>query len=148
MRTVETSTTVAVDATRALTAFLDPVDLQGWWGVERALVEPREGGVYVLAWGVTTQGFQYVSAGTVGQYLPGCALRIDNYTYLNPARRILGPMRLLVRTEVENDHTRVHVVQDGYQQGADWDWYYEAVLGAWPAALRALRAYLAKEEAT
>lgn len=101
--------------------------------------------MYALAWGVTAEGFQYVTTGMVGQYQPGRVVRIDNYTHLSPARRILGPMRLLVRTDVEGDHTRLDVVQDGYQQGPDWDWYYEAVLGAWPVALRALQAHLATE---
>jgi hypothetical protein len=34
------------------------------------------------------------------------------------------------------------VTQDGYREGEAWDWYYEAVLKAWPSALEGLKKYL------
>jgi hypothetical protein len=38
--------------------------------------------------------------------------------------------------------TLLHVTQDGYREGEAWDWYYEAVLKAWPSALEGLKKYL------
>ncbi len=64
-RAVEAEIALQVTPRRALRAFLDPTDLRGWWGVERALVEPQIGGLYALAWGVTAQGFRYASTGIV-----------------------------------------------------------------------------------
>jgi len=91
-RAVEAELALHVTPRRVLTAFLDPSDLRGWWGVERALVEPRIGGLYALAWGITAQGFRYASTGIVGRYVPDRVLGITHYTYFNPERPILGPM--------------------------------------------------------
>lgn len=142
-RTVEAEIDLHVTARRALAAFLDPTDLRGWWGVERALVEPQVDGLYALAWGITADGFRYASTGIVDEYAPHRILRITRYTYFNPERPILGPMRLTMSIEPRGEEEcRLHVAQDGYRQGADWDWYYEAVKGAWPMALNGLRKYL------
>lgn len=142
-RQVAASVRLPVAPGRALVAFLEPTDLRAWWGVERALVEPRTGGLYALAWGVTEAGFRYVSTGVVGEYHPARVLRIDHYTYFNPDRQILGPMRLRLEAVPEGRHTRLDVVQDGYLDGPDWDWYHDAVAAAWPVALEALEAHLA-----
>ena len=39
---------------------------------------------------------------------------------------------------------RIAVVRDGYRDGPEWDWHYEAVRTAWPVALGALRDHLAQ----
>jgi hypothetical protein len=144
MRTVQASIMTSSAPERALAAFLDPGDLRSWWGVGRALVQPHKGGLYALAWGVTTETFAYITTAVVGEYEPGRLLRLDNYTYFNPARPILGPMSLTVRARIEGaGGACIEVIQDGYGDGPDWDWYYEAVRGAWPMALGALRDYLA-----
>ena len=142
MRAVQASITVPGTTSRALNAFLDADDLRAWWGVERALVEPREGGLYVLTWGVTPQGFQYVTAGIIGRYQVGQSLRIDHLTYLNSARPILGPMSLTVHARAGEGEAHLEVTQDGYGDGVDWNWYYDAVRTAWPVALGGLQTYL------
>lgn len=38
--------------------------------------------------------------------------------------------------------SRMRVTQEGYQDGADWDWYYEAVRHAWPQVGREIVRYL------
>lgn len=68
---------------------------------------------------------------------------IKNYVYLNPDKQILGPMELEIDLLVTgNNTTKVGVVQSGYQYGSDWDWYYNAVLQAWPVTLESLKKYL------
>jgi hypothetical protein len=143
MRAVQAEIAVPTTPSRALRAFLDPVDLGAWWSVERTLVEPREDGLYALTWGVSPQGFQYVTTGVIGRYEPERQLWIDHYTYFNPTRPILGPMRLRVAVAPGAEgESRLEVVQDGYGDGPDWDWYYEAVRAAWPVALVALQRHL------
>lgn len=145
MRTVTAAIDVSAGPARTLAAFLDPDDLGAWWGAERSLVEPRAGGIWALAWGVTSAGFQYLTTGIIGQYEPGRVLLIDHYTYFNPARAILGPMRLILRVAPEGHYTRLSLVQEGTRGGRDWDWYHDAALASWPVALRALAEHLARE---
>jgi hypothetical protein len=148
MRQVAASIRLPVAPRRALAAFLDPEDLQSRWGVERALVEPRVGGVHALAWGVTEAGFKYVSTGVIGEYDPARLLRIDHYTNFNPARPILGPLGLHLEAVPEGGRTRLDLIQDGYREGPDWDGYHDAVAAAWPVALQALEAHLAAPPGT
>jgi uncharacterized protein YndB with AHSA1/START domain len=141
-RTVQVTITIATTPRRVIDAFTLESDLRGWWGVERSLVQPKVGGIYALAWGITSAGFQYISSGVVESYESGGGLRIRDYVYYSPERPILGPMTLEVAVRRDGDSTVVTVTQDGYGDGPDWDWYYEAVKGAWPVALGMLKAYL------
>ncbi|HMB94137.1 MAG TPA: SRPBCC domain-containing protein [Rhodothermales bacterium] len=143
MRTVQADIQLAVTSRKAINAFLDGAALQAWWGGERALVQPCEGGLYALTWNVSEAGFGFVTTGIITELDPAARLQIEQYTYFNPARDILGPMTLDVEARPTSDeHTLLRVTQDGYQDGADWDWYYASVLEAWPVVLESIKAYL------
>lgn len=144
MRSVRTSLEINVSPETALDAFTEFHHLQMWWGVERALIEKRDGGVYTLAWGITDAGLKYISSGTIRSYQPGRLLEIVNLVYLNPEKPPLGPMSLLIRVQPAARGTLLELTQDGYQSGEVWDWYYEAVKTAWPAVLLELKKYLEK----
>ena len=51
-------------------------------------------------------------------------------------------MSLNVQARQNGIGTHVYVCQDGYQEGAEWDWYFEAVKQAWPTVLKTLKEYL------
>ncbi|MCH7512912.1 MAG: SRPBCC domain-containing protein [Bacteroidetes bacterium] len=125
-----------------LNAFMDFDMLNGWWGVEKALVEKREGGVYALVWDISESGFRYVATGIIKSYKADAILEIENYTYLNLKMPIMGPMGLIIEAIVKNNQTELTVTQTGYQSGGDWDWYYDAVKQAWPDVLASLKEYL------
>jgi len=145
MRAVRAESHMSVPPLRVIRAFLDHADLKGWWRVDHSLVEPRTGGVYALGWGVSEHGYQYVSTGIITQLELHRALRIDQFTYFNPAHGILGPMSLSVVAEAEGEGARVTLVQDGYLDGEHWDWFYDAVVDGWPLALDYLRQYLERD---
>ncbi|MCH8233259.1 MAG: SRPBCC domain-containing protein [Bacteroidetes bacterium] len=125
-----------------LNAFMDFDMLNGWWGVEKALVEKREGGVYALVWDISESGFRYVATGIIKSYKADAILEIENYTYLNLNMPIMGPMGLIIEAIVKNNQTELTITQTGYQSGGDWDWYYDAVKQAWPDVLASLKEYL------
>lgn len=142
MRHVEVSIDIRTKCSHVIAAFTDHAHLQKWWGVERSLVHKRVGGVYTLAWQVTEKGFGYVTSGTIKHYDPYQLLVVENIVYLNPEHSILGPMKLSIAAIQHETGCHVTIVQDGYQQGADWDWYYEAVKQAWPVVAQTLKDYL------
>lgn len=144
MKKVEVSIDIDSSPEKVIQAFMDDNMLCDWWGVERALIEKHIGGIYTLAWNISEKGFGYVSSGIIKSYDPAGLLEIGNFIYLNPERPILGPMTLTVRAEEKNGKTQVRLCQDGYQDGPDWDWYYEAVKQAWPAVIKLLKAFLEK----
>lgn len=142
MRNVEATISINNSPGSVTRAFTNVDMLKVWWGIDRAYMDPVDGGGYTLVWGVSENGFGYVATGTVANYQPGKILRIKNYTYLNPKRPIFGSMSLIVEVKGKSDSCTVNLRQEGYQEGHDWDWYYEAVKQAWPIVLGDLKKYL------
>ena len=142
MRKVEIEVPVNAPSDCVINALLEPSALRAWWHVERAFVEPKVGGTYAVAWGVTPAGFQYVTTGLITALERNRLLTLDHYTYFHPEREILGAMRLVVEAESNGQGGSIlRITQDGYQTGRDWDWYYEAVRQAWPVVGRDIAAY-------
>lgn len=144
MKKVEVDLRIATKPENVIKAFTEPSMLNEWWGVEKALIEKRIGGLYTLAWKVTENGMGYVSTGIINKFDPNKELEISNFIYLNPDKPFLGPMALTVRAAENNGNTDVYLCQDGYQEGDDWDWYYQAVKDAWPMVMQEFKKYLEK----
>ena len=142
MRKVEANIEINAAPTRVLSAFTNPTMLKGWWGVERQLIVLEPGMPYSLVWQISNTGMGYVSTGIVESYAPGDHLKVKDFIYFNAEKDILGPMSLDIRVAPKEKVTLLSVCQDGYQSGGDWDWYYEAVMEAWPQALKIIKAYL------
>ena len=145
MKKVTATISIKRTPTEVLDAFTDFETLQGWWGVQKALIEKKKGGLYCLGWDISEDGFKYVTSGTIKQYDAGSILEIENYAYFHPNLPILGPMNLTIKVEPENDNTSLTsltIIQSGYQEGEDWDWYYKAVKVAWPDVLKTIKQFL------
>jgi uncharacterized protein YndB with AHSA1/START domain len=141
-RKVSRSAQIQASAERVLQAFLDVEQLKQWWGSSQGLVEARKGGVWTLAWGEPGQGYSYLVSGVVKSLLPGRRVRIEPLLYFNPERTPLGPMGLTILVREKEGRTRISVRQEGFGEGPDWDWYFEAVAGGWKEALGNLKRLL------
>jgi hypothetical protein len=139
---VESSVIINSKAGKIFDSFIEQNELKSWWGVERSLVEKKQGGVYSLAWGITEKGFQYISTGIITVFKPPHHLLVDHFIYFNPEKQILGPTYLDIRINETNEGSRLVLVQGGYQTGGDWNWFHEAVKQAWPVALESLKKHL------
>ena len=142
MRKAEAAIDIHRPASIVFDAFTNPAALQKWWGVERCLVEHQQGGLWSLAWNISKKVIQYISTGVITVFIPGKELLVDNIDYFNPEKPILGPAYLDIKFQEENGITHLRLVQGGYQEGKDWDWYYEAVKEAWPKVLVDLKRFL------
>ena len=142
MRKVEATINISCKPEMVIKAFTNNEFLKGWWHVDRAYIDTNINGMYTLTWQVTEHGFGYVTMGNVKTYIPNMQLVIDNFTYLNPEKSILGGMTLTVIAKQNDSQTVLYLCQEGYQQGPDWDWYYQAVKQAWPDVLKSLKRYL------
>ena len=142
MRKVEVTIDIDTTPERLIQAFTDSNMLHDWWNVERTLIEKWSGGVYTLTWNITDNGFGYVSTGIIKHYEPSSILEIDHLVYLNPDRPLFGPMTLTIKAIEKEGKTELYLCQDGYQNGVDWNWYYDAVKQAWPIVVNTLKDYL------
>lgn len=146
MKKVEVNLQIETKPETVIKAFTDPVMLNEWWGVEKCLIQKKNGGIYTIAWNVTVNGMGYVSTGIIKRFNPTKELEIVDFVYLNPEKSFLGPMRLTVKAELVNETTHVYLCQDGYQEGKDWDWYYQSVKEVWPKVLREFKTYLEQKK--
>lgn len=144
MRKVEVNILIKTKPKNVIKAFTDPKMLSEWWNVEKTLIEKKEGGLYTLAWNMSEKGFGYVSSGIIKKYDSEKELVISDFIYLNSEKPFLGPMQLTIRANEKNGITDVYLCQDGYQNGKEWDWYYEAVKEAWPNVMKEFKKYLEK----
>ena len=144
MRKVEASIEIHQPASIVFDAFIDPVMLKEWWGVQKCLIEKKQGGLYSLTWDITDKGFHYISTGVITVFIPGKELLIDHFIYFNPEKSILGPTYLAIKLKESNGISNLLLTQGNYQNGEDWEWYYNAVTDAWPKVLEALKNYLEK----
>jgi len=141
-RKVARSIQIRAEPRRILEAILVAGQLKQWWGASDALVDARKGGLWTLGWKETSGGYKYAVSGVIKSLLPAKRLRIEPLVYLNAERTILGPMRLSVSLREKEGRTRVNIRQDGFGQGTEWDWYYQAVRSGWVDALRNLKQFL------
>jgi len=146
MRKVEAEINIHQQAPVVFNAFTEPSLLKEWWGVERCLVEKKQGGLYSLAWGISNQGILYVSTGIITVFIPDRELMVDHFVYFNPEKPILGPTWLRIKLQKDHDYTLLQLTQGGYQDGTEWDWFYDSVKDAWPKVLKTLKEYLEERD--
>lgn len=120
-----------------LNMFLDEKRLKQWWNVEQCFVEEKDGGVYVLVWQVGSKSYGFVTTGIIEKYSKDSILVIDKLMSLNPRKGLFGPMRLTLKVTYNEPKktTNLSLLQEGYQYGEEWDWYYNAVKNVWPELL-------------
>jgi len=138
-RMAEASSTISAPPELVLEQFLSVPAMCEWWGAARGLVEPRTGGAWAMAWDESSDGYRHVSAGIVADLVPAARLVLESFLYFHPGRPVLGPTRLEIRAEWLEMGTLLRVRQEGFGEGADWDWYHDVVVKGWPAALEAVQ---------
>ena len=148
MKKVEVNIQIKTKPENVITAFTDLKMLNEWWNVEKTLIQKKVGGLYTITWNITENGIGYVSSGIIKKYNPKSELVITNFVYLNPEKQYLGPMTLTIRAKDKNGTTEVYLCQDGYQEGDDWNWYYQAVREAWPNVMKEFKIYLESKNTT
>lgn len=139
---VENSIEIATNPGQVIKAFTEPEMLQGWWGVERALVEKRPGGLYSLIWNISDHGMGNVKTGIVRQCEPHGLFEVSDLVYFHPGHSIMGPMTLRVIAKVKDSKTLLNITQSGFHDGSDWDWYHAEATEAWPKAIQKLKEFL------
>lgn len=142
MRKVEAKIQISSKPETVLSVFTDSKKLSEWWGVERQLIQLKPGGIYSLVWKISEEGLGYVSTGIIDEYNSEEKLIIRDFVYFNSEKSILGPMSLSIIVKPNGKSSELYICQDGYQSGEDWDWYYNAVVEAWPKTLEIIKDYL------
>lgn len=144
MKSVVNIFQIAATPERVFESWVNPADLQAWWGVEKCHIDREKGGTYIIAWFVGETGIRYLNQGNIQVWQPGKRLKIANWSWLSPERSFMCGMTMDISIQqLKNSKSRLRVVQSGYHDSDDDGiWYHKAVTEAWPRVLTQLKAYL------
>src|SRR5262245_11313362 len=124
-----------------------PSAIRGWWGASRAIVIPKEGGIWCATWGDDEDAPDYITAATLRIFEPPRRLVFADYQYLSKA----GPLPFQADFVTEftvtphADGAVLRVVQDGFPCDGAADEFYAACERGWTATFAGIRRYLSDD---
>jgi uncharacterized protein YndB with AHSA1/START domain len=121
-----------------------PSAIRGWWGAARAIVLPREGGVWAAAWGDSEDDPDYLTEARIAVFNPPRRLRLSGFRYHAKSGLLPFPSELLV-TEFDVTPTRsgslLTVVQSGFPDDAAADSFYAGCERGWQDTFEGIRLF-------
>jgi uncharacterized protein YndB with AHSA1/START domain len=145
---VDHSLLIAASPATVLAAFFDADALALWWKTVRSVTTPRPLGVYAVEWEATTIRDDLLGPlggvfhGTVMEYRADREFFLADAFWVPPEGQPVGPMGLEVSCTVEGPVSRLHVVQNGHEEGLRWNRYYSVITPGWKSSLRWLKRYI------
>jgi uncharacterized protein YndB with AHSA1/START domain len=121
-----------------------PSAIRAWWGAARAIVLPREGGVWAAAWGAREDDPDYVTEARISVFDPPKRIRLTGFNYFARGGPLLFPAELL-STEFSVAPARagslLTVVQSGFPDDAGADAFYAGCERGWQETFEGIRRY-------
>ncbi|MEX0821752.1 MAG: SRPBCC domain-containing protein [Rhodothermales bacterium] len=123
-----------------------PSAIRGWWGADRAIVLPENGGIWAAVWGGTEDDPDYVSVATIESFEPPRRMVLTDYRY--HAREGQPPFeadfRVTFSVTASDGGCTLRVEQDGFPAGKEADAFYDACVTGWKETFAGIRKYLAR----
>jgi uncharacterized protein YndB with AHSA1/START domain len=127
-----------------------PSDIRGWWGAARAIVMPKEGGIWCAVWGADEDDPDYITAAKLRVFDPPRRLVFADYQYAAKTGPL--PFRAKFVTEFtvtpHADGAVLRVVQDGFPCESAADEFYAACERGWKDTFAGIRKYLEATQPT
>ena len=142
------SVELSAPATRVFDILCRPSAIRGWWGAARAIVDPRQGGIWVATWGEDEDEPDYISAATLKVFEPPHRLVFGDYRYFSRSGPL--PFEAEFTTEFSVAPTAngatLTVVQDGFPADPIADEFYAGCEVGWRNTFEGIRLYLESGE--
>jgi len=127
-----------------------PSAIRAWWGAARAIVLPREGGVWAAAWGGGEDNPDYVTEARIAIFDPPKRLRLTGFNYFARSGPLAFPSEFL-STEFSVAPARggslLTVVQSGFPDDARADDFYAGCERGWQETFEGIRRYVQSAKA-
>ena len=147
MRKHETEVWLAASPEAVFEALHTPSAIREWWQAARVIVIPREGGVWMAAWGDDEDSPLYVTSATLAKFDPPRSLRFEDSQYLSHTGAPpfdMSAMSTEFTVTASEGGSRLVVVQDGFPEDSTADDFYAACEKGWHDTLAGLRAFFEK----
>jgi uncharacterized protein YndB with AHSA1/START domain len=126
-----------------------PSDIRAWWSAARAMVAPREGGIWVAAWGPDEDAPEYITAARILVWDPPHRLRLGRFEYFTRDGGL--PFTADLETEFtvqpRDRGSLLRVDQVGFPVDSIADGFFAACEAGWKATLDGVARYAAEERA-
>lgn len=132
---------------RVFAALVTPSAIRDWWSAARAIVVPREGGVWAAAWGADEDAPDYLTTARIRHWEPPRRLTLGDYDYVAASGPLPFTAELTTTFEVlPAEHgSRLRVTQSGFPAVVVADDFYAACERGWRDTLEGLRRFLEGE---
>ena len=141
-RSINSSIRINSSAELILQAFIDPVQLKQWWGVQKSYIQPKAGGTYVLIWLHSDEGIKFIQTSKIGLINKRSQLQLEDVLFINSEKGIFGPYSIKIEVQSLSNHSIVTITQNGFEKRMDDDWYFELMSKSWPEVLLFLKQHL------
>ncbi len=134
-----------VSAERLFALLHTPSAIRGWWGVNRAIVIPERGGIWVAAWGSEEDTPDYITTATIKEFDPPRRLVLGDYRYFAKTGPLPFQADFLTEFTVEARHqgALLRVIQDGFPADSVADAFYAGCQKGWFDTFQGIRRFLA-----
>lgn len=121
-----------------------PSAIREWWGASRAIVIPKEGGVWAAAWGEDEDAPDYITTATMTVFDPPRRLVFADYAYASKDGPLPFDADFVTEFLVEPaaDGTILRVTQDGFPDSAGGQEFLQACEKGWRDTFAGIRRYL------
>lgn len=121
-----------------------PSAIREWWSASRAIVIPKEGGVWAAAWGDDEDAPDYITTAMMSVFDPPRRLVFTDYAYESKAGPLPFDAAFVTEFIVEPaaDGTILRVTQDGFPDTRGGQEFLQACETGWRDTFAGIRRYL------
>lgn len=121
-----------------------PSAIRGWWSAARAVVVPREGGLWAAAWGDDEDDPEYVTTATLSVFDPPRRIVFTDYAYVSKHGPLPFEAEFTTEFTVEpiEGGARLQVRQSGFPAGPEADEFYAGCEQGWRDTFDGVMRYL------
>lgn len=121
-----------------------PSAIRGWWSATRAIVIPRQGGIWAATWGENEDDPDYISAARIAVFDPPRRLVLSDANYLAKSGPLPFEPNFTTEFQVEAapGGCVLRVIQSGFPDDPVADAFYAACEVGWRNTFEGIRRYL------
>jgi uncharacterized protein YndB with AHSA1/START domain len=132
-----------VSPERMFTILTTPSAIRSWWGVSKALVDLREGGTWITAWGEAEEDSDNVTSFKIVELDPPRRFVLGSSKYIGEGRRTLETdIRTEFHIESHPAGCNLRIVQTLAPHDPMLDDYFDACVLGWQNCFEGIRNYL------
>ena len=131
-----------VTPARMFEVLTTPSAIRSWWGASKAIVDLKEGGTWITAWGENDESSDYVTSYKIAQLEPPSRFVLGSSKYITIGSTLETNITTEFRIEPHPLGCNLRIVQVMDPADPLFDDYFEACVVGWQNCYEGIRNYL------